>query len=625
MKSMSAVDIKACIAELQSLLNGRIEKIYHQADEIRIKIYANGRKDLVIEAGKRIHLTKFAKVSKYPSSFAMLLRKHLEGGRIRAIKQHNFDRIILIEVERKDKKNFLIVELFSKGNVILADENMRVVMPLKPQLKAGEKYLFPESITPADIKMLTVVERREIVKLLATKGLGGLYAEEVCLRAKIDKNKYANELSKEEVERILNAIESVFDPVFKGSFKPHIVVKDGEYVDVLPVELQIYSAMEKKYFETFNEALDEFYSRQIMRAEEEEKEREEFVKLKKRLEIQLETKKKFEEELRRYRKIGDLIYENYPAIEKILNALRALRAKKMSWDEIARIEKIQVESVDSRVAVVRLGDELVKLNLNKSLPQIADEYYEKSKKIKAKLDGLLKAIEQTQQEMHAEAEAEFKRYVQSLRAIRRREWFERFRWFLTSDGFLVIGGRNAAMNEEIVSRYMESKDLFFHTQTPGAPATILRKGQEAPQTSIVEAAQFAASYSALWKEGRYSGEVYYVKPEQVKRAAKGAYLAKGSFYIEGKRNYLSTPLSCAIGVDLSKLRVLGGPSSAIRKHCDYIVEIEIGNRDANTLAIEIASKLVEMAGDEKYIVRSIATPDEIMKFLPPGKSRIKNR
>ncbi|NOY11444.1 MAG: fibronectin-binding domain-containing protein, partial [Archaeoglobi archaeon] len=152
----------------------------------------------------------------------------------------------------------------------------------------------------------------------------------------------------------------------------------------------------------------------------------------------------------------------------------------------------------------------------------------------------------------------------------------------------------------------------------------LKNGQEAGEQSIKEAAEFAGIYSALWKEGKHSGEVYYVKPEQVKRAARpGEYLPKGSFFIEGKRNYVTVEMKAAIGVDISNLRLLGGPVEGVRKHCDHYVVIEIGDVDFNQFSIQVAKKLVEVAGDEeKHIVRSIATPDEVAKFLPPGRSRI---
>ena len=635
---MSSVDIRVCVKELKDkIVDGKIEKIYHHPpDEIRIKLYANGRKDLIIEAGRRIHLTKFPKESpKIPSSFAMLLRKHLEGGKIKAIEQHDFDRVVRLEIERKDGRRFIIAELFAKGNIILTDENFKVIMPLKHEyIKPGENYNFPEPrLTPLDLNEQVLYEicrneDKEIVKVLATKcGLGGLFAEETCLRAEIDKKKKSNELSDDEISLIVKAIKSVFEPVIREKYKPYIVAKDGKYIDVLPIELKIYENYEKIHFNSFNDALDEFYSKLIIESAEraENEESEELKKLKKRLEMQLQTKERLKKEMEKYRRIGDLIYEKYTVVDKILNAFKQAK-EKLPFEEIRRRAKIEiVKDVKPESVTIQLDGLTVELDLSKSIHEIADEYYKKAKKAREKLEGLLKAIEKTKEEMKKVEELEAKKFVTSVRIVRRREWFERFRWFITSDGFLAIGGRNARMNEEIVSKYMEDKDLFFHTQSPGAPAVILKRGQEAPETSIVETAQFAAIYSSLWKEGRFSGEVYYVTPEQVKRSAKaGEYLPKGSFYIFGKRNYITVELSCGIGVDLKNLRVFGGPISAVRKYCDYYVEIEIGDISPNELSVEIASRLAKMAKEEeRHLVRSIATPDEIMKFLPPGKSRIK--
>ena len=634
---MSSFDIKACVNELQALIDGKIEKIYHYPpDEIRIKIYSKeGRKDLTIEAGKRIHLTKFPKQSpRFPSSFAMILRKHLEGGRIRKIEQYDFDRIVKIEVKMEEKK-ILIAELFSKGNIILANENLEIIMPLKFRFKAKEVYKFPEPKNPVElVEKIYEFKDKEVVRALANIGLGGLYAEEVCLRAKIDKNKKVSELSDEEVNQVRDVVFSLFKAVEKP--EPQIVIRDGDYYDVVPLSLRYYEKYEKKFFDEFNLALDEFYSKKIVEmAEMEERKSERLEKLKKRLEMQLETKKRFEEEMEKYKRIGDLIYENYSTIEKIMDAFKKAR-EKMSWDEIRDFLEKNKDRRDGLISLIKsispknnnITIELeypIELSLNKTIHQIADEYYNKAKKIKEKLDGLIKAIERTKEDMEKVEEIEAKKYVESIRVVRKREWFEMFRWFVTSDGFLVIGGRNAAMNEEIVSKYLEANDLFFHTQTPGAPATILKNGQNAPKQSLIEAAKFAVTYSALWKEGKYGGEVYYVKPEQVKRAAKaGEYLPKGSFYIVGEREYVKASVSCGIGVEMDKFRVFGGPMTAVKKYCDYYVELDIGGKSPNELSKEIAFRLISMAKkDEKHLVRSIATPDEIMKFLPPGKSRIK--
>ncbi len=617
---MSSFDVKACVAELQKLIGGKVEKIYHHPpDEIRIRIYAGEKYELIIEAGRRIHLTRFPKQSpRFPSPFAMLLRKHLEGARIRKIEQHDFDRVVVIEFERGGERKSLVAELFSKGNIVLLDGD-RVAMPLKHTVKVGEIY------RPPDPKSLPESDDREVVKVLATSGLGGLYAEEICARLGIDKKKKFSELSEDERRRILEEIERLknFEP------RPQIVLKDGEYLDVVPMDLKKYEDFEKRYFPSFNEALDEFYTKKLAEIDElEEAKSEEVEKLRRRLEAQRETLRRYEEEAEKLRRIGDAIYENYALVEKILETLRKAR-EKMSWSEVAekirRDERLsKVLKLEGKKARLKVGDVEIELDVEMSIHENADRYYEAAKKAREKAAGVRVAIEKTLEELRRAEEIAAKKLVSSFRIRRRREWFESYRWFITSDGYLAIGGRTAEMNEEIVSKHLESRDLFFHTQTPGAPAVILKRGQEAPESSIIEAAQFAATYSSLWKEGKLAGEVYYVTPEQVKRAAKaGEYLPKGSFYIVGKRNYLTVELSCAIGVEVEKLRVIGGPASAVKKHADYYVELEIGDRDANEISVEIAKKLVEMAGDDRHIVRAIATPDEIAKFVPPGRARIR--
>ncbi len=585
---MSSFDIRACVIELQKLVGGKVEKIYHYPpDEIRIRIYAIEKYDLVIEAGKRIHLTRFPKESpKFPTPFAMLLRKHLEGARIKAIEQKNFDRIVEIHFERENSKK-IVAELFSKGNVILM-ENDRVIMPLKEIRKqSSEKRL----------------EDKELVRYLANSGLGGLYAEELCLRAGFDRKKKYSELTEEERKIIAEEIEKLKN----FEIKPQIVLKDGKYLDVVPLDLLYYRNLEKKFFESFNEALDDFYSRIAIESPVKD---EELEKLKNRLKIQEKTLEDYEKEIRENREIAELIYANYSKIEEIIEKLK----RGETPEEVLKFDR------EKKVALIRMAGKELEIEVNRSVHGNAELYYEKAKSFKEKIEGLKAAIEKTKEEMR---KAELKGEKIGFSVRRKREWFEDYRWFITSDGFIAIGGRNAKMNAEIVSKRLEAKDLFFHTQTPGAPVVVLKRGQEAPETSILETAEFAAIYSSLWKEGKHSGEVYYVKPEQVQRSAKaGEYLPKGSFYIVGERNYLTVGLRCAVGVELEKMRIIGGPVSAVKKHADYYVELEIGEKKPEELSVELAKILAEKAGENAYIVKAIAKPEEIAKFLPPGKSRI---
>ncbi len=121
-EEMSSVDVYAAVRELQFLLDSKLEKAYqHTADEIRLKLqeFKTGKYDLIIEAGKRLHLTEHPRESpKLPPSFPMILRKYMMGGRITKIAQHNFDRIVEVEVVRAGVTNTLVAELFNQGNVI---------------------------------------------------------------------------------------------------------------------------------------------------------------------------------------------------------------------------------------------------------------------------------------------------------------------------------------------------------------------------------------------------------------------------------------------------------------------------------------------------------------------------
>ncbi|HTY90904.1 MAG TPA: NFACT family protein, partial [Methanocella sp.] len=161
-EEMSSVDVYVVVRELQFLLDSKLEKAYqHTADEIRLKLqeFETGKYDLIIEAGKRLHLTEHPRESpKLPPSFPMILRKYMTGGRVTRIAQHNFDRIVEVEVTRAGVKNTLVAELFNQGNVIMLDENRRIMMPLRSMkmkdrdVLRGEQYEFPPpQLSPMDL------------------------------------------------------------------------------------------------------------------------------------------------------------------------------------------------------------------------------------------------------------------------------------------------------------------------------------------------------------------------------------------------------------------------------------------------------------------------------------------
>ncbi|MFC2174698.1 NFACT RNA binding domain-containing protein [archaeon] len=183
----------------------------------------------------------------------------------------------------------------------------------------------------------------------------------------------------------------------------------------------------------------------------------------------------------------------------------------------------------------------IELDLKKSLHENAGDYYDRAKKLKKKAAGAREALEASKRELEKAQETE---KPTTLEKKRKRDWFEKYHWLKTTNGFLVVAGRDAKSNEAVVKRQMKKDDLFFHADIQGAAVTILIDGQKAKKQDREDAAKLAAVFSKAWGAGVGSINVYSVKPDQVKTAAKaGESLAKGSFVMEGKREWFkSVPL-----------------------------------------------------------------------------------
>ena len=674
-QDMSSADVAAVVAELsagpKSILDSKIGKIYQLSEEeIRINLYIfnKGRDNLIIEAGKRLHMSKYLRPSpSLPQAFPMLLRKHLMGGRIVSVEQHDFDRIVKIGIVRGEIKNTLIIELFARGNIVLIDSENRILLPMKPvtlkgrRIRSGEIYELPEAqLSPLKTGVSELMEAfskstADIVRTIATGfNLGGVLAEETCLRAGIDKAKPAKEATKEEAALLAAAMQEMFTPLLalrkaegaeQPGLKPQHIKKEingkVESFEVVPFELSRYSEFEKEYFDSFNTALDEFFGKKSLEEIKEEKQAEKKEKtlniFERRLLQQKEAIDKFEKEIEKNTALAESIYSNYPIIEELFSVLNKAREKGYSWNEIRSILKKarkslpaaqKIVNIDPKNASVQVELDGLKVNLDirKTLPQNAETYYDKVKKLNKKKEGALRAIEDTKKALEKKPVA--KKTEKKFRARRKKHWYDRFRWFVSSDGFLIVGGRDADTNEELFKKYMEKRDLVFHTQTPGAPLTIIKSlGKEIPKSTLQEAAQFAVSYSSLWKAGHFSGDCYSIQPEQVtKTPESGEYLKKGAFVIRGERTYYrNVPLGIAIGLELKgETRVIGGPVSAVRKQGNYILEVVPGKFNQNDISKKAYRIYAEELKDPRF-VKQIASPDQIAMMMPPGESNLKSK
>ena len=637
-QGMTSIDVAVTIAELQHLVGARIEKIYEITDDIKrirlnLYLFGEGRCDLVIVPGSCMYLTTHPLAGpRIPPTFAMTLRKYLSHGRIVSITQYDFDRIVEIKTMRGEVANGIILELFPPGNVILVNHEQRIILPLHPvtfrgrRIRSGEIYKLPDmqlnpvEITEDELHTLFSESDMNLVKTLATKlNMGGIVAEEVCSCSKVDKNIDCSDLSEETIRAVHRGIADVFGRM--DHLRPHIVYRDGSKIDVLPYEISRYNDCKKQYFGTFNEALDEFFGVKVEPQIIEKKPGTRQNRLEHRRSQQEKAILRFKREKSNMETKAETIYIHYQLIDETLAAIRSALENGRTWDEIHADNPV-IKRIDprNRSITIELDGMDITLDAEKNVPQNAQVYYDKSKKIASKLDGALHALDHTCKLMEERTKVAKPKILPIKRPKPR--WYDRFRWFRSSDGLLVVGGRGVASNEELVKKYLEKRDIFMHSQTPGAPATIIKTGGSVPEQTIAEAAQFAISYSSIWKTGQYTGDCYWVYPDQVSKTPEhGEFVSKGAFIIRGKRNYLrDVRISIAIGIT-DDMHLIGGPVSAVAKHAGRVIEIVPGRFSQDDLAKKIYRIFSESFGRS---IKVVASPDQIVRFLPPGGSEIKS-
>lgn len=705
-REMTSVDLVALTAELNGYKGAKVDKAYLYGDDLlRLKMrdFDRGRVELLIEVGdtKRAHVAAPEHVPAAPGrppNFAKMLRNRLSGADFHEVRQHGFDRILEFEFRREDQDTTIVAELFGDGNIAVVDQNGEVVDSLDTvrlqsrTVAPGSQYGFPSArVNPLELDYEGFAAKMresdtDLVRTLATQlNFGGLYGEELCTRAGVEKTKDIDDAGEEEFRALYEASERLLDAIRAGDLDPRVYFEPGDgedededgkaargqRVDVTPLALEERADLPSDAFDRFNDALDDYFTNLDTTEEEESGEavskpdfEQEIQKQKHIIKQQEQAIEDFERQAEAEREKAELLYANYDLVDDILSTVQDARDAGHGWQEIAQtFEEAagDVPGADAFAGInesegtvrVRLDDHTIEVDPAWGVEKNADEHYKEAKRIEEKKEGARAAIENTREDLEAakqrreEWEAEPEEPEEEAQAqeidwlsrssipIRKQEqWYERFRWFRTSDGFLVIGGRDADQNEELVKKYMDRYDRFFHSAAHGGPVTVLKtsapsepsKDIEVPESSKRQAAQFAVCCSSVWKDGRGSGDAYMVSPDQVSKTPEsGEYLEKGGFAIRGDRTYFrDLPAEWAVGISCEPhTRVLGGPIDAIVDDVETAVELEPGRYAQGDAAKRIYREFRERFADESF-VRKVASPDEIQKYMPPGGSRIRD-
>ena len=251
------------------------------------------------------------------------------------------------------------------------------------------------------------------------------------------------------------------------------------------------------------------------------------------------------------------------------------------------------------------------LDVRKTLDQNASDYFAAAKKARSKSKGATKAIELAKKNRDAQKDTPVVVQKIAPKKIRKRSWYEKFKWFVASNGMLVVGGRDATTNEIVVRKHVDKDDLIFHTGTPGSPFVVLKTEGKKPSEEILQqAADFCASHSKAWKLGLASAEVYWVLPEQVTKEAKaGEYMSKGSFMVYGKRNFMRPQLGLVAIAYEDKIMV--APLASASAHHKGVAAKIIQGTDKSSDAAKKVNKILDFG-----------EPDDVLPGLPSGGCKI---
>ncbi|ADN50272.1 ribosome rescue protein RqcH [Vulcanisaeta distributa] len=614
-RSLNVLDLLAILTELSDLRNSIIDKVYTMGNSLLLRFRKGSEKYFVIANSHRFGLTSY--VLEHGAEGVTSLRRFIEGSRLRSLELLNFDRVVKLSLD----DGYLVIELLEPWNVVYVGNDDKIKWVLRAYRGKDRVVNISLEYRPPPQNFVKPIDNREsVIKALQSYdtigraiarglGLGGEIANEVCAEALINCDSPVNSVNADDV---LSVIISMINKISNGDLEPTIYYSNGVPITVTPIRYRSIRYDNIKQFKRFNEAVDEYFHEIEVREESEKKLASisgEIARLERSIDelmMSIEGFRKGSEELRV--KAETVLNWKY-VIEELLNVLRNYWSSyKDEFQELVHgmeYQGIKVKGFEprSKTVILEIGGVTVSIPLNADVGDIINDLFNRAKELERKAKTAEESLSQLRARIE-ELRAESEKIAESIRegSIRviygAREWFERFRWFITSGGKLVIAGRDATQNEVIVRHYLRPWDIFVHADIPGGAAVVIRlasSGDNVSDDDIKEAAQYAVSYSRAWVMGLSVLDAFYVRGEQVtKKAPSGEYLGKGSFMIYGTRGWVrNAELGLGIGVrvdsfgEASIIRLITAPPSVISSLVNYYVIVRPGTKDRVSVSREV--------------------------------------
>lgn len=554
--AFDGITIANVVKEMKDvLLGGRIYKIAQpEPDEMIFTIkQAGGQYRLLISAGASLPLLYVTEQNK-PSpmtapNFCMLLRKHLQNGRIVNISQPGLERIVTIEMEHLNEmgdlcRKKLIVEIMGKySNIIFCDENDTVIDSIKRvsalvssvrEVLPGKHYFIADTTHKKDAMTVTREEFTAVMKetpmpafkafYTSFTGISPIMAQEICHRAGVDGELPTAALTEEQIQEIYGKWADIRTQMEKGEFAPCIVYEGKKPVEFAAFPLTVYedSLHECRTYTSMSQVLETYYA-----------EKNALIRIRQRsTDLQKIVHTALERNVKKY----DVQLQQMKDTEK--------RDTYRVYGELLHTYGYSAAPGDKSLEAVNYyNGETVKIPLDPTLTaaENAKKYFDKYNKMKRTYEALSRLTREVGEEiehlrsvevalqiatgeedlLQIREELQESGYMKKKSGARKEKVKSRPFHYISRDGYDIYVGKNNLQNEELTFKFADGGDWWFHAKgCPGSHVIVKNKGRgELPDATYEDAARLAAHYSSASSQNK--AEVDYVEKKQVKKPNGG--------------------------------------------------------------------------------------------------------
>ncbi|HEY7734984.1 MAG TPA: ribosome rescue protein RqcH [Nitrososphaera sp.] len=642
---LSGIELRYLVSEIGSRATGGYYVSGLNAitkSSLLLRLHHPVQEDVILVLSMRgIWVTKLKFKPVEENSLEALAQTELERCKFESIEQGGSERIVSLKFRHpaSGKVRIVICEFFGEGNIVICDEEMQILGILNPievrhrTLRAGLRYAFPPS-RGVDVFDLTL-EQLLSLRSEAAKNVDALrwigrsismpkkFVEEVARRAGVSASKQASLLSDGEVSKIHSTVKTLVTDISSGrNHEPVVIMQNAKPVEALALVTEQAAGSEFKKVSSFMDAVDEVLSAEILDIGRSRR----TVELDRQIAV-------LEHDLDEQNKAKDAVIRKSAAIRKLAGELMTISYSDASEDAMNALLAANSSEIvkEKGVSYIKVAGEQIELQQN--LAKVSSMLFARAKEMErgnASIEGAQAKINAQIAKLRSQTAAIHKKVI--VKEQTSKEWYERYRWFVTTDGLLAIGGRDASSNSALIRKHLTEHDIVFHAEVHGSPFFVVKNAAASAQageidSSLNQVAQATVAFSRAWKDGLSSADAYWVLPEQVKKGAPtGQFLPKGSFVIEGKRNYLKgIEIRLAIGIAQinNKETLVCGPEESTKKLSLFYAVLLQGGMDPMTAAKKAKAELVRAAADSDLAesIKRISL-DDFVRVLPTGQSRV---